>query len=653
MTTRTNMGNHLAGELSNGHFTVYKNGTFLKHIEIKNAFERRNLIVDLVLNMQAQPTNVAKAMQISPQTVHNVVQAYKKKGSQSLLDNSRRGTGNKARELENERAQIKQIAQELQINLEFTNELPEYFDQNSDWQQTRYAGGLIFSAILEKNWNFIGFFASVYGKLAKICITFAQMLVHNVESIEQLKALKFNEFGLVCGLTKNSPSRTTFSKWLHLAADKGYALVMKTRFFRDQIINGLVSVYLLYVDGNFKTYTGKQRLHHGFSTQRQLAMPGQTTYYFHDSTGRIVYFNIEEGHGDLRQNIETMSQEFQRQFSENQTPLIVSDRETWSVDFFYRMAGYRILTWEKNTDTEKLKELAHELFSETVTVNANSYRFYEFPEKKAYSNTDGTRSVALRRIVIWNLKADRRVACVSNDTLEDKMYLGRAMLGRWGNSENGFKYMDERFNPHYIPLLDATRESENQLMPNPAIKELKKEKKKIEKQLQQNANRSVGVEKVYNKDGSERFNSKYQRLLNEREVLETELAAVNEKLKNSPERINLKETTNGKKSFKVIDNEAKNLFDLTASMVWNARRTLIDMMRRHYNDERDVVNLLDHITRCQGWIKSTQQAVLVKLEPMDLPRYRVAQKEFINELNGLKPCMPNGKLIIFSVGEKI
>ena len=200
--------------------------------------------------------------------------------------------------------------------------------------------------------------------------------------------------------------------------------------------------------------------------------------------------------------------------------------------------------------------------------------------------------------------------------------------------------------------MDATQESENQEMPNPDIKKLKKKKKKIEIKLQKNANKFVGVEKVYNKDGSERFNSKYRRLSNERNVLEAELTAINEQIKQTPERINLKEASNGEKSFKIIDNEAKNLFDLTASMVWNARRTLIDMLIRHYNDERDVVNLLDHITRCHGWVKSTHNAVLVQLEPMDLPRYRVAQKEFINELNNLKPCLPNGKIMRFSVGDK-
>lgn len=646
------IGNHLSAERDQDHVTIYKCGTLLKRVDISQAHERRLLIVDLVKNLNAQPYNIARAMEISPQTVYNVVEAYEQFGTAGLIDNSRRGSGNKARIFEQQRKLNAPAVSDQQRALPFTEELPEYFDTSQDWQKTRYAGGLIYSALLEKNWNFIAFFAGVYGKLAKVFIIFVQMLVHEVKSIEQFKALKFKEFASVCGLAKNSPSRTTFSKWLHTVADMGHALAMIKRFFHQQIMNGLVSVYLLYVDGNFKSYTGKQRLHKGFSTQRQLALPGQTTYYFHDATGRVVYFNIEEGHGDLRQNIEDISQEFQSQFGEDVTPLIVSDRESWSADHFHRMSDYRFLTWEKNTNEKQINDLPAELFSEIVTVNDRPYRFYEFPEQKVYQNTEKTLSVALRRIVLWNLQSNRRPVCVSNDTVEDTIYLGRAMLGRWGNSENGFKFMGERFNLHYIPLLKATQESENQQIINPAIKELKANKKKLAKKLQKNANEFVGVEKIYNKDGSERFNSKYQRLSNERSALEDKLVAVNEQIKQTPERINLKQASNGEKSFKVIDNEAKNLFDLTQAMVWNARRTLIDMLKRHYNDERDVVNLVDHITRCQGWVKSTHNVVLVQLEPMDLPRYRVAQKEFIKELNNLKPCLPNGKAMRFSVGDK-
>jgi hypothetical protein len=314
------------------------------------------------------------------------------------------------------------------------------------------------------------------------------------------------------------------------------------------------------------------------------------------------------------------------------------------------MSPYRLLTWEKYTNDAAIQALPAELFSGLITVNEQRYRFYEFPEKQTYWNDDKTVSVALRRIVIWNLDSNRRPVCVSNDAIEDAVFLGQAMLGRWGNSENGFKYMAERFNPHYIPLMQATEESKNQEINNPIYKELETRKQHINRSLQKNANQLATLAEAYNHDGSVRANSKRQRLLGERTTLESELAALAEKLQTTPERITLAEATNGKETFKVIDREGKNLFDLVQAMVWNARRTLTDMLRQHYHDERDVVNLLDHISRCHGWIKSTPEAIHVRLEPLDRPRFRAAQKELCDSLNNLQSRLSNGKTLKFSVG---
>jgi len=316
----------------------------------------------------------------------------------------------------------------------------------------------------------------------------------------------------------------------------------------------------------------------------------------------MVYFQLAEGNGDLRQAIEEIAAEVKNHFQEASAPLVVSDRGSWGVEHFDRMSPHRLLTWEKYTNEAVIQALPADLFSEPRLsgVNDHRYRFYEFPEKQTYWNDDKTVSTALRRIVIWNLDSNRRPVCVSNDTLEDAIFLGQALLGRWGNSENGFKYMAERFNPHYIPLLQATAESKNQEIDNPIYKELETQKQHIKKQLQKSANQLADLEEVHNHDGSARANSKRQRLLGERTILESERAALEAKLQTTPERTTLAEATDGKETFKVLDREGKHLFDLVQAMVWNARRTLADILRKHYHDERDIVNLLDHISPVSG-----------------------------------------------------
>ncbi len=333
-----------------------------------------------------------------------------------------------------------------------------------------------------------------------------------------------------------------------------------------------------------------------------------------------------------------------------EAPLLIYDRESWSVEHFLEMAPHRLLTWEKHTDDAAIKALPEALFSAPMTINEHRYRFYEFPEKHAYWSADKSATVALRRIVIWNLDSNRRPVCVSNDTHEDAIFLGRAMLGRWGKSENGFKYIAERFNPHYIPLLATTHESAQQEIANPLFKELERQKQNLKNQLSKNANQLAQEEEAHNNDGRVRANSKRQRLLAERATIASELATLQEKLHSTPSRITLAEATNGRETFKVIDREGKNLFALVQAMVWNARRTLLEMLRRHYHDERDVVNLLDHISRSHGWVKVTATTIFVRLEPMDAPRYRAAQKELCAALNHLRARLPSGKRLRFSVG---
>ncbi|MGH7597632.1 MAG: putative transposase [bacterium] len=653
------LGNGLMAERDKKHVTLYKNGSLLKRVDTSRATSRRLLIVELVNDMGASPTDVAAALEISRQTVYNTLDTYEAFGADGLLHSDKRGTGNKARQHEQRRDKARGAQQKITANQSAlplsTGEavaaetMPQNFNPTHEWQPSRYAGGMIFSAVLEKDWNFTAFFAKAYGQLANVFIFLAQMLIHGIKSIEQLKAVKSRELGVVCGVER-APSRTTFSQWLHTVAEKAQGAALIKQFFVNQIKAGLVSCYILYADGNFIPYSGKERVHKGYFTQRRLAMPGQTNIVFHDATSRIVYFQLAEGNGDLRQAIEEISTEVKHHFQEAISPLVVSDRGSWGVEHFDRMSPHRLLTWEKYTNDAEIQALAAELFSESIAVNEHRYRFYEFPEKQTYWNDDKSVSVALRRIVIWNLDSNRRPVCVSNDTLEDAAFLGQAMLGRWGNSENGFKYMAERFNPHYIPLIQATEESKNQKIYNPIYKELETQKQHINRSLQKNANQLATLEEAYNHDGSVRANSKRQRLLGERTTLESELTALAEKFQTTPERTTLAEATDGKETFKVIDREGKNLFDLVQAMVWNARRTLTDMLRKHYHDERDVVNLLDHISRSHGWIKSTPDAVHVRLEPLDRPRFRAAQKELCASLNSLQSRLPNGKILKFSVG---
>ncbi len=88
----------------------------------------------------------------------------------------------------------------------------------------------------------------------------------------------------------------------------------------------LVSLYWLYIDGHFIPYYGKERIHRGYYTQRDQMMPGQTKMFVHDGHGQVVYFELQEGRGDLKEMMRRMSEKWAAHLG-GMAPLIVSSRD--------------------------------------------------------------------------------------------------------------------------------------------------------------------------------------------------------------------------------------------------------------------------------------------------------------------------------------
>jgi len=116
-----------------------------------------------------------------------------------------------------------------------------------------------------------------------------------------------------------------------------------------------------------------------------------------------------------------------------------------------------------------------------------------------------------------------------------------------------------------------------------------------------------------------------------------------------PERVDVG-TLSDYRSFQVIDNEGKNLFDFVTSSVWNARRQLIDWLQPCYAKDSDRVDLLYAILNTRGWIRSDARWVVVRLEPLQQPARRAAQEQLCRKLTGLGARIPGGKWLRIEVG---
>jgi hypothetical protein len=364
-----------------------------------------------------------------------------------------------------------------------------------------------------------------------------------------------------------------------------------------------------------------------------------------------VDFEIQEGKGDLRGYIARLARKWQDDFVH--TPVMIFDREGYGAEFFHGLIdqGIAFVTWEKHIDTQKLEDLDAECFGEPFEFNDKVYRVFE--GKKAFTHTPENgpgRQFTLRRIYIWNVTSKRRtcaLAGVSSEHLSTRD-CARAILHRWGASENTFKHLADRHPLHYQPGF-AFVESEKQEIANPEHKERKRFLARMKRQLNKLYKKFSKSKQVFNKDGSPRENSAHDRLKGQIAQQEAEINLLQQEAKTIPEKIDICELEDYR-SFQRISNESKNLFDFVTSSVWNARKQMVEWLLPFYENKNEYVDLFYAITYCQGWIKSDKHTVTVRLEPLQQPSRRTAQEQFCRKLTGLNALTPTGKSLVIEVG---
>ena len=680
---------------------VYHRGALLKEVDLGEKAQRQLLVIELI-QLGVTKSKLAKALKLSRQTLHNYRSAYNAFGVEGLLHGykpsesksretqrrmhvNQRRPGTKARELEQMRKrerdalpenaeldldppryQLEEVALEEALNagkeqqeaqrspaIVPQEELP--FARSHEGCASRYAGLFILLFPLLTQWRWLDKIFSRFGRQWRIFMVFLLMSGLNVRSIEQLKHIRQDEAGRILGLG-SLPSLPTLWGWFYNVADKDGSESLMNDLFDDQIDRGLVGARFWFTDGHLLPYTGKQSVHASYNTQRRMPVPGQTNLVTCDERGRIVRFDIQEGKGDLRAAIVRVGQ--YGKVRTGQAPIQVFDREGHGAEFFSRLLDNNIpfATWEKHADKKRLDAIEEKAFTHRFEFNAKAYRILEEKKPMVHEWTDENgeqhkHRFELCRIVIWNLSSKRRASglCWDGDQGNDIETLARAILQRWGASENTFKHLNERHPLHYHPGF-GLGESEKQEIDHPQRKAIAAELKSIQTRLARSYKQLSKTRPSTNKDGTPRANGKYQNLKQKIQELESRQAQLREEKKQLPERIDVSQLQNYR-SFKKIDNEGKNLFDFVTASVWNVRRTLVDWLGEYYAKESDRVDLFYAILHSHGWIETDDQWVVVRLEPLQQPNRRYAQEQLCRKLTGLGAKIPGGKSLRIEVGD--
>lgn len=657
--------------LSGYNVAVYQAGRFLKQANIYDQFDKRLFVIDLIERHGVTKSKLAGVLGVSRTSIDVWLELYRSEGQKALINSTKKGVGKKKAnnrekeitrpegnkhswaekhkaERENEKAEKRQQLEKCQLTISPCDEKPrankdtEHFNDEFE-EENRYAGSFVYWGVSQANDDIMSLIHTSYGKYSTVFYLFLMMHVNKVGSIEQLKTIFKNEFGRIIGL-KKLPNLPTIRSFLHEIVSINISKTVICDYFKNQIHKGLISLWYLFIDGHFIPYTGKEKVHKNFHTQTGEMEPGQNELFVHDIEGRIVYFDIQEGKGDMLGMILEKSKEYAAYIG-NIPPLFIADKEIWGVEKFLLLSDCRFLTWEKSTDAKEINRLPDSVFSSPFKVNDIVYQVYE--TKKTYKNIHG-KSISLRRLVIWNHQSCTRSVAVSNDSYEDSISLSYAMLNRWGKSENGFKHLGDRTNMHYNPLIEIEKLSENQQITNPLYYKLQKQLQQLKKELEK-TERGLGRKEIkINSDGSLRKNNARNDLQLKRDQLLIEIERTKSEYKACPEKLNLMQQQDYKK-YKVIETEGKRIWDFTEVVFWNTRKKLIAILKEYLPDERDLIPVLEAITKCRGIVKSGKDTIIVKLEPLERPKFRQAQIQFCRRLNEMGAKLDNGKKIFFDV----
>ena len=670
--------------------TLFLRGNYIKQINLKDKIEKKLFFIELI-EMGAKQTRISEVFAISRQTLHNYVETKKRMGVKALIyswsgKNEREqrkqnaeeiGFGNKndklreLRRVETEKRES-QSYKSRQLSLfdlprkaaEGVEELDQPFSGEHNWKRTRYAGISLFFAPLFKTWKWMDLIQAFLGCDFRIMLVFLLMSVKDVRSIEQIKHIRAEEAGSLLGIGK-LPTKNTIHQWFWSAANRGQAMEMCRSFFKHQITAGIVSVWLWFTDGHMLPYSGKDRVHYAFNTQRRLPMPGRTSLVTCDVKGMVVDFEIEEGKGNLKEGIFRLANKWKE--DAGRIPVMVFDREGSGSEFYYQLSQEKIpfVCWEKNCDMKKLNSIEEDRFTLKFKFNDKNYAVFEEEkictykpkaDDKANDGKEVKKKEAvyiLRRIYLHNMSSNRKICILSwsDENLMSTVDCAKAILSRWGASENTFKHQKDRHPLHYNPGLTKV-DSEDQSVANPQLSRLRITVKKLKAKIIGLSAQIGGTERKFNKDGTERSNSVYSRLSREISDKKQKLQESEADRKTLPDRVDVSQLEDYR-SFKTIDNEGKYLFDLVTSSVWNARKKMVDWLIEYdfYNNKRDVVDLVYAMSSCQGWVKSTSDEVVFRMEPLQQPKRRIAQEALCRKLNELCARTQTGKWFYYEVGE--
>lgn len=459
-----------------------------------------------------------------------------------------------------------------------------------------------------------------YG-LRELVLTLFFLWVLGFRSVEAFKGAARREVGYLIGALGTPTVKTLHRKLTRLAQlRRGAQLLLElARGFADA---GVVQVGVLYVDGHLKPYYGSRALGEVWSPQRRMPVPGIQQYFVNDAQGRPLFFLTAQPQKSLTQMLPHLVEEIRAVIG--QRPLtLVFDRAGYSPKLFRGLLqqGVHIITYRR----KPFEPYPEADFQEEACQFQGRQREYQIREDTVRLKGAGF----LRNIAVLRRKGGQ-THILTTDWETAGVRIACLMINRW-RQENFFKYMLEHYALDNLQGYGEDSLPAEALVTNPQrratdqeLGQVKAQAKRVQGRLGALVARGARPQEL-------------QQLRQELAELDERAAALRQRRKQEPKKLPVSQTDS---QVEVLDLEKKILADTIKTAAYNAEAWLLERLDRHYDDPRDIRQLLRTFVRLKGRLQLRSDQLVVDLEPPDVPKHRRALEGLCAELNALALAIP-------------
>lgn len=532
-----------------------------------------------------------------------------------------------------------------------------YWDQWEQGDYNAYAGGLLFTPLLER-YNFLATLRQVITipihegySLEELGLTLFYLDLFGFRSMEDFKRAYPEEFGLLVGRGQ-SPSLFTLRRFLHKVRKltKGEDLI--DAFAVSYLKSGLAAWGVMYIDGHFMPYFGMHPISKGWHGVRQIPLKGSYNFLVVDERFSPWLFLIRSASEDLLQKIPELIEKAKRLGEQAgvsrerlEKLIVVFDREGYSAELYRYLDGRDegegkrralFISWAKYAD-KWVNDLAEEQLSQVARVSHQIQK----SEEIQYMETERSMSKygKIRTIVIQSGENKQRSAIYTNGAQEEigAERIVQLICGRWGE-ENAIKELLHKHLINYTPGYVLEDLDQQPLVTNPEITKLKQKRAGLVSEL--NRLKVELADQVLKKKDKKRKRRTSTRsraeVLASITVTESQILLIDQELDKLSPKIPFDEAHDGEKLLR-LNHEKKRFLDGIKVFACNLRAEMGRMLLKHYDRKKELWPAVSMIVERGGYVKLKEGRLHITLRRFKDREIDYAARHLCEDLNRMSP----------------